>query len=267
MIQSARSGIRVDTNPMSPELTTAIEAAKKGASIALKYFNTDLDLGLKYKSDNTPVTLADPETEEVIKKHILSKFPQANILGEETGGSTENESFWIIDPIDGTRIFSRGVNGWAVLIAYYTKGEFTIGVSYFPSLNEMYYAEKGQGAYLNGKKINVSDVPHLNRAFLNSGNPKYYEKVDLILKLVEKSGVTRGYETTYADCLVASGKMDISIDPYAQLWDFAPFATILPEAGGFISNLAGKPLGITDRGCVMSNGLLHKELMEVLTNH
>lgn len=252
---------------MTKELKTAIEAAKKGAEKALEYFDNESDLGITHKSDNTPVTKADPETEEVIKEYILSQFPDAKILGEEGGGSADAESFWIIDPIDGTRIFARGIKGWAVLIALYTKGEFIVGVCYFPALNELYYAEKGKGAYFNGKLVKVSAIKPLNKALTNSGNPKYFKNKKVILELVEKAPVVRSYETTYADCLVAAGKMEVSIDPYAQLWDFAPFAIIIPEAGGSITNLEGKPLKLTDRGCVMSNGVLHDEIMEILSKY
>ncbi len=248
----------------SKELQTAIDAAKMGAKKALEYFDNESDLKTVQKSDNTPVTVADTATEEVIKNDILSKFPYAKILGEETGGSTEDESFWIIDPIDGTRVYSRGINAWAVLIAYYTKGEFTIGVSYFPVLNEMYYAEKGKGAFLNGKRLNISDTNPLKNSLINSGNPQYYKKKQVIIDLVEKSGIVRGYETTYADCLVAAGKMDASIDNNAKLWDFAAFAVIIPEAGGIITDLEGKPLQLQGSGCIISNGLIHNELVKIV---
>lgn len=250
---------------MSDELRTAIEAAKIGAEKALEYFDNNSELSTQHKSDGTPVTVADPATEEEIKKHILSVLPDAKIVGEESGGSTDEESFWIIDPIDGTRIYARGIKNWAVLISYVEKGEFIIGVAYFPSLNELYYAEKGKGAYLNDKKIHVSKIESIEKALVNSGNPKYFKNINVVLDLIKKAPVVRSYETTYADCLVASGKMDASVDPYAQLWDFAPFVTIIYEAGGMITSLSGKPLTFTDRGCAMTNGLFHKELIDIVS--
>ncbi len=249
---------------MSDELQTAIEAVKIGAEKALLYFDSGQDLETTLKSDNTPVTLADPATEKAIRKYILSKFPDAKIIGEEIGGSIKEESFWIIDPIDGTRVYARGINAWAVLISYYKKSEFVIGVAYFPVLNEMYYAEKGKGAFLNEKRLIVSSIKPLVKSLVNSGNPKNYKSNKIVPKLIEKCAILRGYETTYADCLVAAGKMDASIDPYAQLWDFAAFVPIIQEAGGIITNLEGKPLQLTDRGCMLSNGLLHEELMEIV---
>lgn len=249
---------------ISKELSVAIEAAKVGAATALKYFDNDTDLGTKLKSDNSILTIADPETEEAIKKYIYSKFPDASIHGEETGGSKEVESFWIIDPIDGTRVFARGINTWCVLIAYYTKGEFTMGVAYFPGLNEIYYAEKGKGAFLNGEKKKVSDIKPLKSSLINSGNPQYYKNKQIIVDLVENSSVVRGYETTYADCLVGAGKMDGSIDNYAQLWDFAAFVPIVEEAGGKITGLDGKKLHLNSRGCIITNGLIHDEVVNIV---
>ncbi len=151
-----------------------------------------------------------------------------------------------------------------MLLSYYTKGNFTIGVAYFPSLNELYYAEKGKGTYLNDKKLEVSKVEKFDKALINSGNPQYYSDKQIIVRLIEACSVVRGYETTYADCLVAAGKMDASIDNYAQLWDFAAFAVIIPEAGGIITNLEGSKLSLTDRGCIISNGLIHEEIISIV---
>lgn len=251
----------------SKELQVAIDAAKIGAKTALKYFDNNTDLNTKLKSDNSLLTVADPATEKAIKKFIYSKYPGANILGEELGGSTEHESFWTIDPIDGTRIFARGINSWAVLISYYTKGEFIIGVCYFPIFNELYCAEKGKGAYLNGRRLSVSKINPLNKSLINSGNPSYLKKIKILNELIEKAKVVRNYETTYADCLVPAGKMDASIDPYDQLWDFAPFSVIVPEAGGKITNMQGHKLKFTDRGCIISNGLIHDEIIKIVNKY
>jgi fructose-1,6-bisphosphatase/inositol monophosphatase family enzyme len=249
---------------LSNELKTAIEAVKKGAETALSFFDNGSDLGETMKEDNTNVTVADPATEETIKKHILSKFPDANILGEETGGAAHEKSFWIIDPIDGTRIYARGINTWAVLLSYCEGNNFKIGVCYFPMLNELYYAESGYGAFMNKNKITVSEIEPLEKALVNSGNPRYFKNSEVILEMINEARTVRGYETTYADCLVASGKMEGSIDPYAALWDYAAFATIISEAGGKITNLKGKNLSFDDRGCIMSNGLIHDELIRIV---
>ncbi len=249
---------------MSDELKTAIDAAKIGAEKALQYFHGEDDLGVTYKKDGTPVALADPATEKVINDYIVSKYPDANVVGEESGGSRKNKSFWIIDPIDGTRIYTRGIKQWAILISYYTDNNFEIGVCYFPSLDEMYYAQRGKGAFHNGNKINVSNIQPLSKSFINFGNPKYFPNMSTVLDLVKTSIGTRGYETTYADCLVASAHMEASIDPYAQLWDYAAFVPIINEAGGKITNLKGKNLSLNDAGCIMTNGLVHDEIVKIV---
>jgi histidinol phosphatase-like enzyme (inositol monophosphatase family) len=252
---------------MSDELEIAIEAARIGAKKALQYFDNNSDLNTKIKSDSTPVTIADPATEEVIKSYIVSKFKDAKILGEESGGSTNEESFWIIDPIDGTRVYARGINTWAVMVSYFSKGTFEIGVCYFPLFDEIYFAQNGKGAYMNGKKLTVSKTTLLKNALINSGNPKHYKNRQIILDLVENAPVVRSYETTYADCLVAAGKMDASVDPYAKLWDFAAFVPIVQEAGGKITNLKGEKPGLNDNGCIITNGLLHNELVKIVNKY
>lgn len=250
---------------MTDELKTAIEAAKVGAKKALTYFKNFEDLSTQYKADNTPLTLADKETEIEIKNYIRSKFPDAKILGEETGGSSEHDSFWVIDPIDGTRSFVRGIDTWAVITAYYSKNEFKIGVCYFPCLNKLFYAEKGKGAWLNKKRIHASKIDKLQESYINYGNPKYFENREVIFELIDTCRSARSKESTLADALVAEGKMDGAIDPYAKLWDFSSLSVIIPEAGGRITNLSGNDLALTDVGCIMSNGLIHKELTDIVS--
>ncbi|HUQ85900.1 MAG TPA: inositol monophosphatase [Candidatus Limnocylindrales bacterium] len=251
----------------SRELKTAIKAAKIGAAKAKKYFDNKTDLNQKTKLDNTPVTIADPATEEVIKKFILSKFPNANIIGEETGGSMTNETFWVIDPIDGTRSFIRGIPTWGVLIAFCKNNQFQIGVCYFPLLDVMIWAETGQGAFLNGKKINVSKVKNLNKAYVSTGNIKHFEKKQVIFDLADASYVLRCPEATYATYLVVCGKTDALVDVKASLWDYAPFITIAKEAGGKISNTKGDPLKLTDKGYVVTNGLLHDDVIKIVNKY
>lgn len=249
---------------LSNELQTAIDAAKVGAEKALTYFNNEVDLKETLKEDDSSLTIADPATEKEIKKFLHSKMPGANILGEETGGATNAENFWIVDPIDGTRAYARGINSWAVLISYFDKGEFMIGVAYFPLFDEIYYAEKGKGAYLNGERLHVSGKSHLAKSLINSGNPKNYQNPHTLSNLVKNALILRGYETTYAHALVGAGKMDASVDPYSKLWDFAPFAVIIPEAGGRITNLAGELVSTDDLGVITSNGLIHDELVRIV---
>lgn len=248
----------------SSKLQTAIDAAKKGANEALRYFDKNIEV--VFKDDNTPVTIADRKSEETIKNYILSKFPDAKFLAEESGGEVSESGTWIIDPVDGTRSFSRGVPGWCVLIAYYEKGEFLIGVCYFPVQDELLYAEKGKGAFMNGKKVCVSKIEKLNKAYIGFGNPKYMKDQQVLLDYINASASARSWEATYCEFLLAQGKIDALVDGYAQLWDIAPFVVIIEEAGGKITRLDGSPIGLTKRGCIVTNGLIHNEVLKIINN-
>lgn len=247
---------------LSLELKTAIEAAKAGAKIALKYYDKKIDVQIK--ADNTVLTIADKETEKAIKEFILSKFPNAKFVAEESGGTIDNDEFWIIDPIDATRSFSRGIPTWNVLIALCRKEEIILGVSYFPALNSILYAEKGKGTYLNGKRVYVSKINTVKDSYVAYGSPRFFKDKKRLINLIEKAGSTRCPDTTYSSFLLAQGKYDAVVDEYAQLWDAAPLSVIIEEAGGRMTNFKGKPWKITDRGYIASNGLIHNEIVSIV---
>ncbi len=247
---------------MSEELQLAINAAKTGAKTALDYFQ--IDLKVEYKKDTSPVTIADKKTEEAIKSFILKHDSKAKFLAEETGGDSSEKSLWIIDPIDGTRSFTRGMNGWCILISKYTKDDVTTGVCYFPILNELYYAQKGFGAYYGNKKLSVSKVSALQKSFTAYGSLKYFKNYNRVIDVALKSATARSPEITYGAVLVASGKMDVCIDGYAKPWDSAPLKVLIEEAGGTYTDLKGKPWSLQSVGTLATNGLLHNEVIEIL---
>lgn len=245
---------------MSEELKTAIDAAKKGAEKALSYYNTPLTV--TFKNDSSPVTKADKETEHIIKESIQRVFPHANFLAEESGGDKTQESFWIIDPIDGTRCFSRGLPHWCILIALYKKGEIVLGVSYFPVLDKLFYAEKGKGTYCNDDQIHVSNISSLKNALVAYGSPKHFKHKQVILDLIDESSAARCMDDSIQ--YVISGKIDALVDGYAQTWDAAPYITIIEDAGGKITNLKGEKWTLSDRGFIASNGLVHDEVVKIV---
>lgn len=247
---------------MSDTLTIAIEATKKGAQAAIAAFRKNATVSIK--NDATPITAADLASEKAIIDALKSHFPNAKFVGEEGGGNTNHETFWIIDPVDATRSFARGLPLWSVLLALFEKGDITIGVCYFPALSLTVYAEKGEGAYANGKRIHVSTVATLDTAYVAFGTLRYFQKKEPVLALIDKSGATRSHDTSFSDYLVASGKMEVSVDGYAQVWDSAPFKVIIEEAGGKITNLKGQPWSLHDRGIVVSNGIVHNEVIRIL---
>ncbi|MBI2622149.1 inositol monophosphatase [Candidatus Microgenomates bacterium] len=250
---------------MTDELKVAIEAARIGAKVALKYYDKNIEVIFK-ENDKTPVTIADYESEKAIKSFILKRFPSANIVAEESGGSTSKDEFWTVDPIDGTRSFARGIPGWCVLISFFRKEVCELGVCHFPIFEQTLYAKRGGGAYLNNKRVHVSKIDTLNKAYFGFGNPKHTKKLNAVMRLVGASASTRSWEVTYAAFLLSQGKVDIVYDEYAQIWDRGPFCVIVEEAGGKITNLQGKPLTIEGRGYIATNGLLHDEVIRVL-NH
>lgn len=249
---------------MSEALQITIEAAKKGAEKALSYFHHQPKV--TKKSDNSPVTIADQETEATIKTFLLNYDTNAQFVGEETGGNLDDADAWIIDPIDGTKNFIRSLPFWSILIARYTKGEVTLGVSYTPQMDELIYAEKGKGAYRNGEKIAVSHIQSMADAFLSyTANPVSFPRTDSVTKLLNACMSWRGFGDAFAYQLLASGRIDINIENNVSVWDVAPFAVIIPEAGGTVTNFLGKPWSITDDTIVASNGRLHEEVIEILS--
>ncbi len=245
---------------MTNKLQTAIEAAKLGGEIALAYFNKDL--GIQIKDDKTIVTKADKEVEHEIMQYISSKFPKAKFVGEESGGDRKEKSFWIIDPIDGTRSFVRNIPTWDVLIAYCENGEIVLGVAYFPVLNTIAWAEKGKGAFVDGKQIHVSNIDQLNKSFLGFGHIKSYSP-EIIVNLIKNSWNVRNM-AGYTAYLVAKGSMEVYIAPSNKVWDFAPYKILIDEAGGKLTKLDGTTWDFETVGGILSNGLVHDEVVEII---
>ncbi len=247
---------------MSDELKVAIEAAKKGAEYAKTFFGKEM--AIDKKGDNTVLTQVDKATEEVIKNVIRNKYPNAKFVGEETGGSISQGTFWTIDPIDGTRHFIRNTPLWSVLVALIVDGDAKIGVSYTPCLNELVYAEKEKGAFLNGKKIKVSNIAILKDAILMLGSLRFFKDKALILRVVDNCASARSLVSPYEFHLLSSGRCEIVLDAYGKIWDIAPFKVILEEAGGKITNWQGKPWTVQDRGCIATNGLIHNQVAKII---
>lgn len=248
---------------MSNELKVAIAAAKAGANAALKYFNKNPKVTVK--PDNTPVTQADKEAEAAIQKTILGTFPKASFLAEESGKSGSSKDVWVIDPIDGTKNFIRGLPFWGIEIAYVESNVIVLGVTYSPCFDELLYAENGQGAYFNGKRVSVSKIKRLSEAFLIHGTVSYFDKRGPnLLQLLDNVYRERGYADFYGYGLVAQGKVDIMMDSRNGPWDIAPVKVIIEEAGGKVTNFEGKDWQLTDPTAVATNGLLHDEVIRIL---
>ncbi len=255
----------------SHELEIAIQAAQEAGKILEKYFETEI---LKeFKEDKSVVTLADRESEEIIKKIISEAFPTHSIFGEETG-QTKNvgEHTWYIDPIDGTRNFANGIPFFAISIALEFEGDIVVGVVYNPVTKSLFYAEKGKGSYLNDKKINVSK-DNLENAILVSGkgrNTKDRELARLIVhNLPEKfSGLTtRDIGSCALDlAMLARGGFEVSVELGLSGYDFGAGILLVLEAGGMITGLDGGSWKFPEKYFVASNGIFHDKIVEEIKN-
>ena len=241
---------------MTPFLKTAIEAAEAAQEVIKKYYAGDFDIEIK--PDETPVTIADIETEKTIKKIILDAFPDHGFFGEETGKVNEDAEYnWLIDPIDGTKSFVRRYPFFSTQIALMKNGELILGVSNAPEFNEMAYAEKGYGAYLNGERISVSDINTLKQSTVSTGNlvniaakPTQWQNLG---KLIQKINRIRGYGDFYHYHLLASGKIDIIVESDVNILDIAALAVIVREAGGIFTDLEGNELSLDTSTVLAAN--------------
>lgn len=244
-------------------LDIAKEAAKLGAKNALQYFNSPLAVELK--KDGSPVTIADKDTEEKIKAYILSQIPDAKFVGEESGGDYNQDEYWLIDPIDGTAYFSRNIPIWGTLITYIKNGKAEIGVSYVPFVDELLYAQKGQGAYLNDQKVHVSDRKTVAKSFISyTSFFRVTDRLPGFATLCKNAYKAKGVGDSYAFHLLANGRIEAKFDGAALPFDVAGLNLIIEEAGGKISNFDGKPWTFDDRTLVATNGLVHEEILKIV---
>lgn len=232
------------TQLLRPYLDFITETAFLAGKLTLAHFQTVLQP--EYKSDNSPVTIADRQSEEFIRKRIETRFPGSAIVGEEYGssGSSGSAVRWIIDPIDGTKAFMRGVPLYAVLIGLEIDGEVRVGAAYFPGLDEMIAAADGEGCWWNGRRASVSSISDLSKAYLLSTDWGSFEKYhrNQAWEHISKSVFYRGgWSDAYAFNLVATGRSEIALEPAMAIWDCGPFPPIFREAGGYFGDWKGNP--------------------------
>lgn len=254
------------------DLTLAKELADIADQVSLARFRAS-DLVIDSKPDLTPVSDADKKIEQLIREHLLQNAPADGVIGEEFENkiSTNNRE-WILDPIDGTKNYIRGVPIWATLIALRQNGNIITTVVSAPAINRRWYASKGNGAYLieniSGKemirKLKVSAVSKISDAsfafaeVVKKGN--WDVNYDKFLKLTNDVWRSRGFGDFWGHMLVAEGAVDFAIEPKLALWDMAALYLIIKEAGGAFTNLAGAD-GVDGPGAISSNSLLHQELL------
>lgn len=249
----------------SKELEVAIQAALEAGKILEKYFETEILS--EFKEDNTPVTMADRESEEIIKKIILENFPEHSIIGEETGVTTNGgEHVWHIDPIDGTRNFANGIPIFAVSIALVHQDKVIVGVVYNPASGSLFFAEKGKGAYLNDKRIFVSKDDKANSIVTvapgktSAGKTLMRELMYSLPKNVVRSMRELG-STAVELSYVARGGLEANIQLGFNTYDFAAGVLLVQEAGGKITGLDGSEWKFPENKFIASNGVFHDLLV------
>jgi histidinol-phosphatase len=238
---------------VSPDLELALELADAADAISLPGFRSGIVV--ETKPDLTPVTEADRGVEAELRRLLAAERPGDAILGEEEGTSGGGPRRWILDPIDGTRNYARGVPVWATLLALEDDGVVRLGVVSAPALDRRWWAERGQGAFAGGERLAVSSVARVEDAVLSFA----YE--DGVPDLARRAWHVRGLGDFWAHMLVAEGAVDGAVDASGvREWDLASVQVIVEEAGGRFSDFSGVPR-IDGPGAITSNGLLHDDLL------
>jgi histidinol-phosphatase len=241
---------------VSPDLSLALELADLADDIALSRFRSR-NLLIETKSDLSPVTEADTAVEQAIRARLAADRPGDGVLGEEYAvvPTLKGGRRWIVDPIDGTRNYSRGIPVWATLIALEKDGVLQVGVVSAPALGRRWWAERGAGAFASGEPIRVSRVARIEEATLS------FAVEQQLPRIASRCWHARGFGDFWAHMLVAEGAVDGAIDAVGvSVWDLAAVRIIVEEAGGRFTDQAGVAR-IDGGSAISSNGLLHDELL------
>ncbi len=254
-------------------LTTVLnEAVKAGADEILKYFNNNFRIDYK-EGVNNLVTEADHASEKAIINVIRSHFPDHYILTEESGSLAQNSPYkWIVDPIDGTINFAHGIpiNGVSIAVEY--EGQVILGAVYNPHLKEMFFAEKGKGAFLNAQPLKVSHEKNAINACLVTGFPYVYINqangpLEVFDRFIRRGVPVRRLGSAAIDlCWVAAGRFDGFYEHKLEAWDSAAGALIVQEAGGKVTDFNGNPFSPYQHRILATNGIIHDEMLEIINN-
>ena len=246
---------------MDRRLEVAIAAATAAGEVARRYFRTGVTV--EYKGDHSPVTRADRECEQRIIEVLRAAFPDDRFVGEELGERAGAGAKWIIDPIDGTKNFIRGIPYFATLIGLEEDGEVTTGVIYAPATDDLLYARKGYGAFDATGRLQVSRVGTLRDGLVVFGGIDIFRQTGHwhgFERLVRGSGRQRGFGDYFGHTFIARGQAEAMVELELKPWDLAAVKIIIEEAGGRFTDLDGHPT-IYGGSAIASNGLVHDEIL------
>jgi myo-inositol-1(or 4)-monophosphatase len=253
-------------------LNVAIEAAKEAGRFLKQNLGKVREINLKSGQERNLVTEIDKKSEQLIVSIIRKHFPAHDILAEESGSEHGKQSDfrWIIDPLDGTTNFTHGLPIFCVSIGLEKKGELIAGVIYDPNFDELFTAEKARGAFLNGKRLRVSQTPLLKNSLLVSGFP--YDVPDnpdnciehFINFLLEAQGIRRMGSAAIDLAYVAAGRYDGFWEVNLNSWDMAAGVLLIREAGGKVTGFKGDEIDIYGKKIVASNGVIHNEMINLI---
>lgn len=251
---------------LSADLAFAHELADAAAEVTQSWFGHRLPVELK--DDETPVTEVDRHAEQVIRSAIASRFPDDAVLGEEEGlREGTNDRRWVIDPVDGTKLYAEGIPLWTTLIALEIDGSTVVGVADAPAIGDRYHATRGGGAWRGDRRLRVSDVCMLADSFVaHSGVEEWIAggRSDALVRVAGLARRTRGLSDAWAHLLVAQGSVEVLLEHEpCQAWDWAATGLIVEEAGGCLSTLSGEHL-TAGGDLLVSNGAVHEEVVDVL---
>ncbi|MDF3338632.1 histidinol-phosphatase [Mycolicibacterium septicum] len=254
---------------VADDMALALELADQADALTMDRFGA-LDLHIETKPDLTPVTDADRGAEEALRASLAAARPDDSVFGEEFGGTTAlTGRQWVIDPIDGTKNFVRGVPVWCTLIALLDDGVPTIGVVSAPALARRWWAGLGQGAFGSfagaTRKLSVSGVADLASASLSYSDltTGWEHRRDRFVELTDAVWRVRAYGDFWSYCMVAEGAVDIACEPEVKLWDIAPLDILIREAGGTFTSIDGAP-GPHGGSALATNGPLHAAVLDRL---
>ncbi|MGL4674122.1 MAG: inositol monophosphatase family protein [Wohlfahrtiimonas sp.] len=256
---------------MEQFLKVALMAAEESKKLIRKSYEAQ-GFNITIKGDYTPVTEVDVNVEALIRSIIVENFPEHGMWGEEGGMiNPESDYQWLVDPIDGTKAFIRRRPFFSTQIALMYKGEMILGVSCAPCFGEgeIAYATKGNGTFIDGKKVSVSDISELRDAVFSSGNIKSLTKDDSgwlkYGELLRAINSTRGFGDFLHYHYTAAGKVDIVVESDVTILDVAALSIIVEEAGGKVTDLKGNKLTLESTSIVATNGLLHDQVLSYLS--